>query len=857
MRVFPKFFGGNILEKRVLQQSRILVTAVALLFAAGTSIPAAAQTTQEEPQPIDLGFSVVGGDASIPLAAALLHLARNKAVPLRPELVLRSEVPGVLLRDRYGLPSWFDLSQLSDALCEPVNSHVCERSKPNGRPVWRWTLDPKQPPPADACMDKSKAAANNQRNFICIPDVTITQNITIITRRFTDPKESIRIPTIVTRITRGCETFDHVCQIRILERNPRQPQAWLRAQKSDLFAPAEVGDGERWWEELSGVVALPAALLSVAVAPVSEKINADDRCSSIEAAVRAGNAELRRARPHLGPGDGPTGNIFTSCRESIRASLHAGDRAQFLAQIPISQDAVGSQIAALRSTMRFPDAQPPSGARLIGVWDGEVTRNRSGLERPIDAAPKWQYRSEAETRQDQHELVAGNAVAWLDRFPPRYGRSPLGPCGDAAVPNDHGTVIAEMLVHSRNGLVPNSRVWSHVWDSRRIVRDRDADPVKSLDWLMSNVADARSIIRPLHAPRVANLSCAPTSLEQVQQFLWLIAGRPTSGQPAQLAPFVVAVAAGNRSRRNDPSQPDTPMDEPSGYASLSRRSETAGFISVVGLAPEGKDILRCTHIQTLIQAWPGRTQSPEAISEFCPATVDGDRSAENEPLVLYGPAFDVGAVGIGIGSDGAGSGQVMMWGSSFAAPYVTALAAQIVAKTVELGLRLDEAAANLVADRIRFTADRLDSNYAKFGRINATRALDLQRDRIELAEGNPSDPPSPEQALTTLCENAGGRIVLDNSRSQGITLPEAGGNGLNELPFRYVQRLRRIQGSVYEAIVRAKPGDALVIKLVDASLVRLPLRCQVSAGWPGPASGFQASLGQLDNFTRCSWRCTP
>ena|SRR5713226_2802422 len=104
---------------------------------------------------------------------------------------------------------------------------------------------------------------------------------------------------------------------------------------------------------------------------------------------------------------------------------------------------------------------------------------------------------------------------------------------------------------------------------------------------------------------------------------------------------------------------------------FARTPQTSGFISVVGLSPDGKDILKCKHIHNLAKelALSVSPKPDDSVSEYCGFRSDQAEEEAERPLVVFGKAYDVAAIGLGVAPT-APEGDVMLkWGSSFAAPY--------------------------------------------------------------------------------------------------------------------------------------------------------------------------------------------
>jgi hypothetical protein len=290
---------------------------------------------------------------------------------------------------------------------------------------------------------------------------------------------------------------------------------------------------------------------------------------------------------------------------------------------------------------------------------------------------------------------------------------------------------------------------------------------------------------------------------------------------------------------------------------LSHQIATAGFISVVGLDPSGQDILRCKHIQDLFAASltdvSGAPANASTVTSFCPLA-GGDPEAAEQALVHYGPAFDVAAVGLGVGPTEDDHKWAVMWGSSFAAPYVTAAIAQIVSKARRMGVRsYDRLAANLIADRIRITADLSDRSISRYGIINLDRALSFQRDAIEPAPRDSNEANwGEDQKAFKRCVDAGGTVEVDRSREATFYLPILNSRLAARLPLLYVLRLSsNHDGSSFRAILRTASDKMLETAVIDGRTVDLPAVCHKDDNSTGDRMNL--ALIHIDNFTRCSF----
>lgn len=151
------------------------------------------------------------------------------------------------------------------------------------------------------------------------------------------------------------------------------------------------------------------------------------------------------------------------------------------------------------------------------------------------------------------------------------------------------------------------------------------------------------------------------------------------------------------------------------------------------------------------------------------------------PSSNYGTVFDVAAVGDTAGAV-FGGGYARFVGTSFAAPYVSSLAALLFERVERDTAKVD---ARRVKHRILFTSTFIDGleDKVQFGRIDFARALDFKKDVLRL---RPS-----------ACPQA--RCILhgDASPSTSLTLAYAldeKGNTVKDLPL-YMRDIKRLQAT--------------------------------------------------------------
>jgi hypothetical protein len=255
---------------------------------------------------------------------------------------------------------------------------------------------------------------------------------------------------------------------------------------------------------------------------------------------------------------------------------------------------------------------------------------------------------------------------------------------------------------------------------------------------------------------------------------------------------------------------------------------------------------------------PGDPIRKLPFSDLCPSVDDNDASIDHQSLVKFGTAFDVAAIGLGIGPAPDGSGSMIMFGSSFAAPRVAALALELTSKTRKAGAYATAVTARAVADRIRFTTDRVSNDFVRFGVINANRALNFDHDVVELLE--PSDPASPSQdhVWVRSCTNAGGVVEIDRARQATIVYPNQENNG-ESVELKRIFRLRRIasdQAGLFDAMLLPTSGgttaDRRVFK-VNLSDKELPVVCTPLQEGQKKIRHTPISTAHIASVTRCSF----
>ena len=851
-----------------IRNIRLAFFVAALLVAATTQFDkAAAQlgsppSVEERSSDTAMGFIAVGGESGLGLSEVLKQLATSETVRLRREVVKAQQAPIAAVRASYGLPAWVDLSGLMDFLCE-YNRGVCSRTK--GETVWRVQAGGLADVPSFACGGSRQP--NAPPTFICIPDVTMSAGTTFTSRVFGSSREAAAIPSIIASNTKGCATFDIYCQRLILGRNSTQTAAWKSAQAAGLYG--ESPDALKilpWWTELSGRVVLPTAFISAVLPRAATSPSQEKTCDAIEKAVKDADKEIRAKRQlkewsYI---------VATDCTTVLINRASAASQARGIQSHALVTPQFRNELMdRFHRTMNLETfGGPTSGHPMIGVWDGII---ESGLDLLRESFPAL---TNNKVSWGDYSLGDNTVVSWVDLFPTKFFDKPSGgPCGEIRLDSheaDHGTVVASIIAGLKGGLLPGARLWAHQWDRRRFEFGREFGPQDSMSWFNKNVAESRFLGL---SPHVFNLSCGVAYTVRDEEDSWQSLKAHLIGPKVDAivrAPYVGAVAAGNRRYNQDPAFVAMPAPGSitvglggGGFPFLARQYQTAGFISVVGLSLNGGSALQCRDIQELLEEIASlnanRTDPTKSgvgdgvagagesrITDFCPISRTSDPDAARIPLVVSGKAFDVGAVGIGVGITQAEDGPVVMWGSSFAAPYVTALAGELVEKIAKKAPDQPPPEANLVADRIRFTADRI-GDIVLYGRINGRRALSFETDQFEWSQE------ADGSSFIKDCIDHSGQVGLDSdnkSRSMALSLSD---NTLLKLDD--VLRLRATdEANIYEVMYRNSKyqfGPSVIVATLPSGAVQLPVQC---AGRPDkPKYAGSVQLQALQSFTRCSF----
>jgi hypothetical protein len=219
------------------------------------------------------------------------------------------------------------------------------------------------------------------------------------------------------------------------------------------------------------------------------------------------------------------------------------------------------------------------------------------------------------------------------------------------------------------------------------------------------------------------------------------------------------------------------------------------------------------------------------------------RSAE-DPETDFGTSFDVAAVG-DVVSTVYGGYLRPVTGSSFATPYVSALASLIVGRIRYLNYGNVKPAA--LKERLLFTADLLPqfSGLVRFGRINFDRALAFDHALIvRVGQDNCQDIDCADQ------------VDLPDDPDLGIMVTSGeteAGQRLKPLEIKWVNILRLIRNGENAYTIVYKNGDTLTLlrKAHIEAFIRGPLKVR-----PASTKGeYRAiDLATIGDYTACSFR---
>jgi cell division protein FtsL len=155
------------------------------------------------------------------------------------------------------------------------------------------------------------------------------------------------------------------------------------------------------------------------------------------------------------------------------------------------------------------------------------------------------------------------------------------------------------------------------------------------------------------------------------------------------------------------------------------------YVFVAAAGNEGQDFNRPERACNVVPAcWSKDDPEVNAIISVVALGSDGTRLL---PSSNFGTVFDVAAVGDTAGAV-FGGGYTRFPGTSFAAPYVSSLAALLFERVERDTAKVD---ARRVKHRILFTSTFIDGLEEKvhFGRIDFARALDFKKDVLRLRQG--------------------------------------------------------------------------------------------------------------------------
>jgi hypothetical protein len=336
-------------------------------------------------------------------------------------------------------------------------------------------------------------------------------------------------------------------------------------------------------------------------------------------------------------------------------------------------------------------------------------------------------------------------------------------CGTLRKSNldDHGTFVAG-IVDGGNDVVlrlnPKANLWIYELEEHKLFHDGDPIAKARLDGL--NQVGAR----------VVNISqdAGDQGLENDLDHI-------TTGPEDSSTLFVAA--AGDEGRKVDALYLCSTHP-----ACESAQPEGRHIISVVGLGPDGKDLISCGEA-----------------SDSGPAALGTN----------YGEFFDVGALGVGLSSL-VGNAFGPMCGSSVAAPYVTGLASLMIAKagtTFETKYVNPEA----IKERIAATADLPESLEGKvrYGRINFAHALAYDRDLLTTTTTGEC------AAAERLCS-----VFITRSHNANLHIASARDEGVLRsdftLPFDEIRRIVRAEGKDKFRVIFREPRLRILKEVVFA-----------------------------------------
>lgn len=243
----------------------------------------------------------------------------------------------------------------------------------------------------------------------------------------------------------------------------------------------------------------------------------------------------------------------------------------------------------------------------------------------------------------------------------------------------------------------------------------------------------------------------------------------------------------------------------------------------------------------------------KAISSQNMISVIGLNSEGNKPsrASFHGPPFEVGAIG-DVWTVNRRGKETLARGSSYAAPFVTSLASLIIGKAWMLMKNGGMIQPADVKTRILQTVDFLqDDNAVRFGRINFSRALEIERDIV--ATSRKID--SLEIIRAPYCANpnicyAGKVDKSDRIKNLVGFDPDGNKIAVSDLDFERVLRLRRRSNDKWDVIYLPITRDALTpqrIKNAEFSGIS-EITIEVNG------NRTSVPISSLTDYTRCMWR---
>lgn len=213
-----------------------------------------------------------------------------------------------------------------------------------------------------------------------------------------------------------------------------------------------------------------------------------------------------------------------------------------------------------------------------------------------------------------------------------------------------------------------------------------------------------------------------------------------------------------------------------------------------------------------------------------------------EPLSNYGMAFDVAAVGETSSLlHGGYMGRVR--GSSFAAPFITGLAALVYSKAQNMSL--DPKPLQL-KNRILATADKLPEieKFSRFGRVNFWKAMKFENDLIRYRTSVACPETNCWKEVEIDRDLTGDIKITEGHREGTIKI-----DGLVKVPFSEVLSLRKQPSGKFTIIYTEGSG-----KLRWVTGAQLDMSTEKYVSLPGTDTKFSFDLSEIEEFAACSFK---